>query len=94
MITAQSDDTRQSLAGLADARLVGGCGRSTGQKQIVAFFDLLKCVVVVVRCDGDVAAVDDFAPEIEGVCVHGTGCMLEAVGWLMGWETLTHCTRH
>jgi hypothetical protein len=48
VVTTERDDTREGLAGLADAWLLG-CGvGGTGQEGIVAIFNLLEGVCVVV----------------------------------------------
>jgi hypothetical protein len=48
MVTSQSDQTRQCLAHLRRARLVGMCVWSAAQEQVVALLDLLERIGVVV----------------------------------------------
>lgn len=67
VVAAEGDDTRQGLAVLGRAGLVGvGLGLAA-QDGVVAFLDLVEGVGVVVRGDGDVAAVEDSGPRVEGV---------------------------
>jgi len=71
VITPESDDPRkggllQRRAGLVGVRL--GLPR---QDAVVAFFDLAEGVSVVVRGDGNIAAVDHFGPAAEGIGVEG-----------------------
>ena len=70
----------------------------SGEEEVMTFFDLFQGIRVVVGCDGDVAAVEDFAPEIERV-----GCersdVVSAIFSGSGWSSLckvrrTHCIRH
>lgn len=88
VVAAQSDDSRECLAGFANAGLFGRRVWRACQERVVTFLDLLQGVVVIVtvqlsecmvwstgvldiRSHGDVAAVNDFAPEVERVGFHG-----------------------
>jgi hypothetical protein len=98
VVTSEGDDAREGFAGLGDAWLVGGGGGAAGQEGVVTVFDLLQGVGVVVGCDGDVAAVEDFAPEVEGVGLEGSGRKVLAFQAVkkdifIGRRILTHYTR-
>ena len=71
MVATEGDEAGQGAAELGHAGLGGGGEGRAGEEGVVAFFDLLEGIGVIVRGYGDVAAVDDFAPEVEGVGVHG-----------------------
>ena len=48
MVAAEGDDAGKRLARLADARRVGSCGRRASEEHVVAIFDLLESIGVVV----------------------------------------------
>jgi hypothetical protein len=84
VVAAEGDDAGEGLAGFAYAGLLGGGGGAARQERVVAVFDLLQGVRVVVGGYGDVPAVEDFAPEVEGVGVEGSGGGLVVVVVWMG----------
>lgn len=51
------------------ARFGGVGGGRAGEDGVVPMFDLREGIGVVVGCHGDVAAVDDGGPAVEGVGV-------------------------
>jgi hypothetical protein len=67
VVTSKSDQTRQCLALLRRTRLVGMGVRCAAQKEVVAFFDLLERIRVVIRSDWDVSTINDLSPRIERV---------------------------
>ena len=71
MVASEGDQTRESAAGKGVAFLVGGGGRGAGEERMVARLNLREGVGVVVGGDGDVAAVQDGGPAVEGVGVEG-----------------------
>lgn len=52
MVTSESDQTRKCRALLGRTRLVGMRMRSTAQKKVVAFLDLLECIRIVIPISG------------------------------------------
>jgi hypothetical protein len=81
MVASQGDDPRQRLAVLGRAGLLGVCLGGPGEDAVVAFLDLVQGVGVVVRCHGDVAAVEHGRPAVEGVCFEGD--VVAAAFWLL-----------
>jgi hypothetical protein len=71
VVTAQGDEARQGAARLGHTGLGGGREGLASEESVVALFNLLQRVGVVVGGDWDVAAVNHLAPEVEGVGVHG-----------------------
>lgn len=71
MVTSKGDHSREGLAFEGGAGFGGVRGWGAGEDGEVAVFDLVEGVGVVVGCHRDVAAVYDFGPGVEGVCVEG-----------------------
>lgn len=71
MVAAERDDAWEGFARQALTFCVGGGLGLAREEGVVAFFDLLEGVRVVVGSDGDVTAVEHRGPAMERVCVQG-----------------------
>ena len=69
VVAAESDEAGKGFAGLGVPGDIGIGRGGAGEEGVVAVFDLVEGVGVVVGGDGDVAAVEDGGPAVEWVCV-------------------------
>ena len=67
VVAAEGEEAGEGFTRLGGAGEVGGGGGGAGQEGVVAGFDLREGVGVVVGGYGDIAAVEDGGPAVEGV---------------------------
>lgn len=68
MVSTKSNDSRQRLFLLGGSLFECISHRGTRQDAVVAFFNLLKGIGVVVGSDWDITTVEDSGPAVERVC--------------------------